>query len=261
MTTSVLPCDLSPSSLDRYRTCPRRFLWQDIERLPFEENPTAQQLIGIAVHKALEGLFRREPWQRSPEVLERLLGSAWSRVSAVHPLDSVAERDAALSKARALLGRFAKTFDLSVKPLRIEQTLEVKLRNGTRIRTRVDRIDPLGGGGVRAVDYKTGAFQLDSRDMPRDTACIIHLLAAEQAGYRVERLSLLYLSTGEEIYWEPERDDVEFAGERLRDILRELRDDRDFAPVPGGACVVCPFRDRCDVALAAGVAAPSLLLH
>jgi CRISPR/Cas system-associated exonuclease Cas4 (RecB family) len=98
------------------------------------------------------------------------------------------------------------------------------------------------------VDYKTGRRQLDSRDIARDTASVVHLLSAEHAGFRVERVSLRYLRSAEEVYWEPEHDDIEFAAEQLRHLLRDLRDDRSFDAAPGEACASCPFRDRCDAA-------------
>lgn len=247
VTTSILPRDLSPTSLDRYRSCPRRFLWQDVEQLPVDAPPTLQQLLGTAVHRALETFFRHEPEMRTYEVLEASLVRAWRRITASRPLESDLERANHLERGRALLQTFVTSFDLAARPLRLEQALELRLRNSTRIRTRLDRIDPWGEG-VRVVDYKTGKLQLDSRDIARDTASIIHLLAAEHAGYRVERLSFLYLSTGEEVYWEPERDDVDFAAERLRDLLRTVRDDLEFPAVPGAMCGFCPFRDRCDAA-------------
>jgi RecB family exonuclease len=195
----------------------------------------------------LETFFRHEPGMRTYEVLEASLVRAWRRITASRPLESDLERAHHLERGRVLLQIFVTSFDLAARPLRLEQALELRLRTGTRIRTRLDRIDPWGEG-VRVVDYKTGTLQLDSRDIARDTASIIHLLAAEHAGYRVERLSFLYLSTGEEVYWEPERDDVDFAAERLRDLLRTVRDDLEFPPVPGEMCGFCPFRDRCDAA-------------
>lgn len=256
MDASILPCTLYPSSLKRYQECPQRFLWQDVEDRSADGAPSVEQLIGIAVHKALETFFRHEPSRRTSDVLDALLTRSWQRALASKPLAASADVAYGLSQARELIQTFLTSFDLTARPLRIEQELGMRLNNGTHVKARIDRIDPWREGSVRLIDYKTGRHQLDRQDVARDTAAIVHLLTAESAGFQVERLSLLYLRTGEEIYWEPERDDIEFAAERLRRVLRDLRDDRDFSPMPNPFCLSCPFQSSCD-AFAAQLGASS----
>jgi RecB family exonuclease len=215
--------------------------------VPFDDRPTAPQVTGTAIHGALEVFFRCAPESRSPEILHQLFDRAWARQAARRG-DSETPNAEIVGRARTLLDRFATSFDLAAVPIRVEQAFELRLHNRTSIRTRIDRIDAWRSG-VRIVDYKTGRNQVESADLPMETAIIVHLLAAEHAGYRVERLSWLYLASGEEVYWEPEREDVSLAAERLLNMLRELRDDREFRPAPGPSCFGCPFRARCDAAL------------
>lgn len=245
MTSLVIPRRLSPSSLDRYRTCPRRFLWQDIERRPYEEQATPEALLGTAVHKALERFFRLDVERRDLKTLHEYLRWAW-RKHRRNTFVSTDEERAFGEQALALLAQFVERFDTTVKPLRVEQWLEIPLKSGRVLATRVDRIDPGQAGGVRLCDYKTGRLQLDGADIPRETAPMIHLLAAEKAGKRVERVSLFYLRSGEEVYWEPEREDIQFVADRLNGLLRQLAAEREFDPNPGEACRFCPFVAQCD---------------
>lgn len=251
MTSFAIPRRLSPSSLDRYRSCPRRFLWQDIERRPFEQRATPESILGTTVHKALERFFRLDVEKRDLETLHGYLRWAWRK----HRGDTFASKDEERAwgeQALALLAQFVERFDTTITPLRVEQWLEIPLKNGRLLATRVDRIDPGRAGDVRLGDYKTGRLQLDSRDIPRETAPMVHLLAAEKAGKQVERVSLFYLRSGEEVYWEPEREDLELVAERLNALLRELAAEREFAPHPGEGCNFCPFVAHCDAGASPG---------
>jgi RecB family exonuclease len=149
-----------------------------------------------------------------------------------------------------MLEQFGDNFDLRAVAHRLEQRLTLRVPGRLELVTRVDRIDR-GRYGLRLIDYKTGRAQLEASDMREDTAALVHLLAATKlASEPVERLSLFYLRTGEEIYWEPEADDVELAGERLKRILERVTTDASFEPTPGAACQSCPFALACDAALA-----------
>jgi hypothetical protein len=68
VTTFAIPRRLSPSSLDRYRCCPRRFLWQDIERRPFEQRPTPESLLGTKGTPFTTSAYRA--WRREQQQLD-----------------------------------------------------------------------------------------------------------------------------------------------------------------------------------------------
>jgi RecB family exonuclease len=146
-----------------------------------------------------------------------------------------------------MLEAFGEHFGLDSKPLRLEQWLTLHT-DQLEIGTRVDRIDR-GSCGLRLIDYKTGRRQLEESDLRHDSAALVHVLAAsQQSAHPVERVSLFYLRSGEEIYWEPEPEDLELAAERLQTVIIRLLNDEDFAPEPGAGCQYCPFAIRCDPA-------------
>lgn len=241
----VLLQRLSPSALDRYRECPRRFYLQDIEREPVADGPNAILAVGNAVHRVLEVAFRLHEHQRTPENLKALLAREWRR----HWPEGwpVAGEERARAEATQMPEAFGTHFDLCGQPLRLEQWLTLTMGQ-LEVRTRVDRIDR-GTSGLRLIDYKTGRRQLEASDLRHDSAALVHLLAASQnAAHPIERLSLFYLRSGEEIYWEPEDDDLELAAERLRTLIARIREDQEFVPEPSDACQFCPFALKCDAA-------------
>lgn len=234
---------ISPTAIDRYRECPRRFFWHDVERLDRDSAQSAEMIVGSAVHRALELAFQLHPHQRDEDALLRLLDASWRRFW--KPSMQLNGEQEARHAAEEMLRQFPGNFDLGAIPLRLEQRVELSLPGGSRLVTRIDRVDR-GRAGLRVIDYKTGRYQVDSRDLPGETAAMVHAIAiARLAGEPVERVSHFYLRSGEEVYWEPEAEDVGAAGERLKRYLREISTDATFAPQPGDGCRMCPFALRC----------------
>jgi putative RecB family exonuclease len=253
MNERVLPRRLSPTSIDRWRQCPRRFLYQDVERRDFVDVKTYEQTLGEVVHKVLESLFRLQP-DRRDEAVVRLLDWAVLRFGAAAGLQQE-QSEQLREEAKALLLPFHSP---AVEPrtLKVEQTFQLRLKNGTTIQTRVDRIDRAESGLLQVVDYKTGRNQVDERDLGTETAPIVQLLAVGKASDApVEKVVWMYLRSGEAISWWPEAEDVDAATDRLIRVLRELHAERDYEPNPGGHCATCPFTKICPAFGKAGTSA------
>ena len=236
----MLPPRLSPSAISRYRTCPRQFLYADLERVPQGDSSPAL-VVGAAIHDALDRFYGLPLSERQAENLERALRAVWPKHKKP---DSFASLDEEISFGRSalqMLGRFAETSDLDRVPLARERWVKLLLE-GQEIYGKVDRIDEGRYGGVDLIDYKTGRFMLDERDLSREAAVQVYTLGAEATLRRqVERVRFVYLAHGSEVVWEPERDDVELLAERLRQTLAEMRSDQLFEPAPGDQCRFCPF--------------------
>jgi putative RecB family exonuclease len=240
-----LPKRLSPTSIDRWRECPRRFFFQDIERRVFEDIKTYEQTLGEVVHKVLESLFRVPPERRNAEALERYLDWTLLRHAAAPALrKGNAER--LRDEARTQLISFLETSAATGTALKVEQTFQLRLKGGRVIQTRVDRVDRAESGLLRIIDYKTGREQIDERDLSQETAAIVQLLAVGKASdVPVEKVTWIYTRSGESITWWPEPDDVDAAVDRLTGVLQNMHRDREFEPNPGAHCAYCPFSSSC----------------
>jgi RecB family exonuclease len=245
MTSSPFPQHLSPTSIDRWRVCPRRFFYQDVQRLPFEESRTLEQTLGDVVHKVLESLFRIEPAKRNPEMLERLVEWNVLRFSTRAMLRED-EKVRLGDEARRQLLEYVRSSDMEARPLKLEQPFRLRLSNGTTITTRVDRIDRGLSGLLEVTDYKTGRHQIDEQDLARETAAIVQLHAIGKASDQpVEKVTWRYLRSGDVVSWWPEAEDVDAATDRLIGVLRKMHRDLDYDPNPGPQCTYCPFRGIC----------------
>ncbi len=180
------------------------------------------------------------------ENLERALRSVWAEHRQAGAFASREDERRYGLEAIELLRRFYETFDVSVIPLSREQWVKTRLDSGIVVFGKVDRIDFAAGGGLELVDYKTGRRQLAAEDVPDDSAALVYLLAAEETyGLEVERVRFLYLRSGDEVRWSPEREEVEAAAARLNALASEIASDDTFMAVPGSQCRFCPFALRC----------------
>jgi putative RecB family exonuclease len=145
-----------------------------------------------------------------------------------------------------LLGYLEAGALADIKTLKVETTFQLRLGNGTQIQTRVDRIDAAESHQLHIIDYKTGRHQIYETDLSKEMPAVVQLLAVTEASEEpVERVSWVYLRSGETINWWPEAEDVEFAAERLKKVLRRMHVDQEFPPNAGPYCAGCPFRSLC----------------
>ncbi len=145
---------LSPSSVNTYLGCHRKFLYHNLLRAP---QPKNQALVyGQCVHKGLEKAYRRymKEGQMPPlkyfeeQFLQEL---DWQgidqsiRQGCLHKLE-----DAKLWYQQLLING-------TVKPLELERKITRRLKNGVVFTGQFDKVDPAGTSGeVNVIDYKTG---------------------------------------------------------------------------------------------------------
>ena len=131
---------LSASDVETYRTCPLRYKFARIFRIPQE--PTIHQRFGILVHQVLERYHQAGTDATQADILG-LLEASWRRSGFG---DSEEERQLH-GKATASLVRYHERFRTDpAEPLWFERSFSFHLGPHT-LRGRVDRIDRLPDGG------------------------------------------------------------------------------------------------------------------
>ena len=241
----------SPSALGRYQACPKAFWFHDVERVPVPEAPSPVLAQGNAIHHALERAFGLPAEERNAETLHRALRSVWAQHRKRGSFQTTDEEADYGNAALAMLTSFAQNFDLGGRPLAREQWVSGRLSNGVELFGKVDRIDALNEHALEVTDYKTGRRVIDPYDLPGEPAAQVYVLATEATyGRPVERVRFIYLATGDDVRWEPEREDVAQAGERLLDLTNEIMGSEEFPANPGLQCrwcrfaLICPDRQR-----------------
>lgn len=155
-----LPSALSPSSLDTYRTCPRKFYYEKVERRPTTSNVKAE--LGTFGHLLLEHLLNLEPQQRTLDATKELAKDLWEQMKAGDIQPTLAEMiDVEMSEKqmkdhvwKSAVGFFSMARPKSITVYSTEQYL-TGFVGTVPMRGYVD-YTTLVGDKLHIVDNKTG---------------------------------------------------------------------------------------------------------
>jgi len=280
------PLTLSHSAIDDYLTCPLRYKYSQVVRVP--TTPHHSMVYGSALHQAVQEFHRSQARGRpltEPELMAAF-DKAWSNEGFV----SREHEQARLEAGRAALRRFreAQLQPGTVVPAWVEREFAFAL-GGDRIRGRFDRVDivpiaePSGAvaGGVRdaadaptllradvvepmlellgpeevtITDYKSSDVRdpAVARQRARESLQLqIYAMAYEaMTGRLPDAVQLHFLDSGLVGRAEVEPARLEKARSRIAGAAAGIRA-RDYTPRPSAlSCTYCPFRDICPSSVA-----------
>jgi DNA helicase II / ATP-dependent DNA helicase PcrA len=232
---------LSASDIDTYRTCPLKYKFARVFRIPQE--PTLHQRFGILVHQVLER-FHAHDAGTLVELLG-LLEAGWRRGGFG---DSEEERQLR-GKAAGALTRYHERFQSErAKPVWFERQFTFKLGPHV-LRGRVDRVDLLPGGEYELIDYKTGRPK-SAAALADDVQLSLYAVGAREA-WRLDasRQAYYYLLDDEKVAVPSDEGD---RAEWVCDVATEVAEgilSQGFEPTPSfAACSLCDYRLVCPAA-------------
>ena len=234
---------LSASDIDTYRTCPLKYKFARVFRIPQE--PTIHQRFGIVLHQVLERFHAGDEVSGSLAELLGLLDARWRRGGFG---DSEEERQLRGKAATALTRYHARFQDDDARPVWFERQFTFKL-GPHLLRGRVDRVDLLPGGEYELIDYKTGRPK-NAAQLAEDVQLSLYAVGAREAwSLDASRQAYYYLLDDEKI--SVPLDDGDRA-DWIRDVAVEVAEgilSQGFEPTPSvSACSVCDYRLVCPAA-------------
>lgn len=231
---------LSASDIETYRSCPLKYKFARVFRIPQE--PTMNQRFGIVVHQVLERWHGDRPGTR-----EGLLGLFEQRWRTHGFGDSEEERQFHAKAVASLHRYFERDAAETSEPVWLEKAFQFKLGPHT-LRGRVDRVDELKGGGYELVDYKTGRPR-SAEQLREDVQLSLYAVAARES-WQVE-------STSEAYHYVLDDEKVrvpaaELDPDWITDTVMRVADGigaQGFEPTPSfAACSWCDYRIVCPAA-------------
>jgi DNA helicase-2/ATP-dependent DNA helicase PcrA len=278
------PLSLSHSAIDDYLSCPARYRYGHVLRVPVA--PHHALVYGSALHQAVQEFHRAQGRGRILDEGELIAAfeAAWTNEGFV----SREHEQARLEAGRAALRRFraAQLEPDAVVPAWVEREFSFSL-GGDRIRGRFDRVDivPLPREGTAAsdpgppepptilradvleptlqllgreqvtiTDYKSSDVRdpAKARQRARDSLQLqIYAMAYEaMTGRLPDAVQLHFLDSGLVGRADVEPKRLEKARQKIGAVAAGIRA-RDYAATPSVlACTYCPYRDICPASVA-----------
>ena len=249
----ILP--LSHYQVDDYLTCPLKYKYIHILRVPIREHHSV--VYGKALHEAISFYLRRKlalvqsaPGHRrqgggvtEAEVLEAF-EEAWQSVGFL----SREHEDLRLEEGRAVLRRFvAEEERTGLPPTAVERPFTFLLGT-TKVAGRFDRVDERDGR-VTIIDYKSSAVRDQKgadRKAKESLQLAIYALAYDQMHGRIpDAVELHFLESG--LVGSARKTEGELEGTQatIGQVAGGIRA-RDFTATPGYLqCSYCAFREIC----------------
>jgi len=233
---------LSASDIETYRSCPLRYKFARVLRIPTEQTPN--QRFGIVVHQVLER-YHSEGGSTLPELLD-LLDASWRRAGF-----GAEGRDAELlEKARAALRTYhARLHGQESEPVWFERGFTFRL-GPHQLRGRVDRVDRLLGGEpeYELIDYKTSRPKT-TEQLRDDVQLSLYALAARE-DWQLASSRQAYYYVLDDLRVPVPRDERD--ADAVRDVVLEVGEGilaQDFEPTPSPpVCAICDYRIVCPAA-------------
>jgi RecB family exonuclease len=234
---------LSASDIETYRSCPLRYKFARVLRIPTEQ--TIHQRFGIVVHQVLER-FHSDDAQTLAQMHE-LLDAGWRRAGFG---ESEHERFL-LGKARTALDRYYERLsEQDSEPVWFERSFSFQL-GPHHLRGRVDRVDRLAGSDgeqYELIDYKTSRPK-SAEQLADDVQLSLYALAArEDWGLGSSRQAYYYVLDDEKVPVPRGAQDEASVVELVMAVGEGILG-QEFEPTPShAACSICDYRIVCPVA-------------
>ena len=234
---------LSASDIHTYRSCPLRYKFARVLRIPTEQ--TVHQRFGIVVHQVLER-YHSEGGETLAQMLD-LLDVGWRRSG----LGEGEQEQALCEMARTALTRYhARLHDQDAEPVWFERQFDFRL-GPHHLRGRVDRVDRLADGSdaeYELIDYKTSRPKTPEQ-LQDDVQLSLYALAAREA-WELDSSRQAYYYVLDDLKVPVPRSERD--AESVKDIVLEVGEGilaQAFEPTPSqAACSICDYRIVCPAA-------------
>jgi DNA helicase II / ATP-dependent DNA helicase PcrA len=233
---------LSASDIETYRTCPLKYKFARVFRIPSE--PTLNQRFGILVHQVLERFHQGGTTSGSLPELLGLLEAGWRRGGFG---DSEEERQLRAKATQALLRYHERFQGEDGEPVWFERAFAFKL-GPHLLRGRVDRVDRLPDGGYELIDYKTGRPKSPTQ-LREDVQLSLYAVGARES-WQLEAAhqAYYYVLDDEKVPVERSAEDRDWITDTVFEVAEGILG-QGFEPTPSwSACSMCDYRIACPAA-------------
>lgn len=248
----------SYTRLNQFRTCPRQFKFNYIEKAAVEKPVGVEAFLGNQVHRALERLYKYKVNGRIQPLEEMLetYHAAWEgpdRDSIKVTRENMAVDDYIAIGVKALR-RYYEIYQpfTQGEVLGLEKPINFPIDPDNRftMTAKIDRLSQRGDGTVEIVDYKTNATIPTQQDLDNDLQMGLYQMGVRFLWPQFDRIELkqIYLRQGVEMTAVMNDDKIDMLSydvrQRILEIEEAIRND-DFPVRESAICNWCVYYELC----------------
>ena len=245
----------SPSKLDTYRDCPRRYRYRYVDHLR-REVASIEAYLGTCVHRALQKLYEGIGHGRKSSLAETL-GTFEAEWDAGWSSDILIKNAAYTPENYRAVGReCVRCYYEAQQPFDRDKTVAVEKRLGYplvcggeqfRIEGFVDRLALAPDGTFEVHDYKTSGSLPSQEDLDQDWQLGIYDIAVRHnwPDARAVRLVWHFVRFGKDMASVRGSEQRQRLQEDVAALILSIKHDHEFVPRRSALCGWCEYREIC----------------
>ncbi len=251
----------SYSALDTYKTCPRKYKYQEIDKIKTPKK--LEQVFGTIIHSSLKFMFERNPLYPTIDEIIDFYSKGWGEtaVKITWVSESEKERKEKIyfeEGLKMLKNFYKKNSPWNFNPVELESRFMVEIpdeESGQKhtLGGIMDRLDKEPSSNFyEIIDYKTSK-RMPSEDSLADNLQLgLYALALKKRWPSLKdeqiKLSLYFLKHNEKISIAASPENLDRVKRRILTTVKEIEkrlETGDFPPLPGPLCDYCGYRNIC----------------
>ena len=246
------PGTASVSSTTTYETCPRRYRFAHVDRVPVDraEAPVAWRM-GTVVHAGLAAGFRHHQAVGTSTDLDHAVPAARAAVRTAWVDESMPDDPAELARAEATVADALRSTRLAPTDiLGVEHRFRAETDDGVTVTGISDLVVRTGPDAIEIRDHKVTRSVRTAEQLHGDLQLGIYGWLARRTWPGTDHVVVAhhYPLTRELVRVDLDDAWVDAAVTRLRTVAHRAAADTEFTPAPGDHCRWCVYRAHCDAA-------------
>ncbi len=247
---------LSPSRLNDYLACPRKFFYTKVLGIDVEDADWDGANFGTAIHKILENAVRTAK-ETGSYPSEEVAKEQFYEIFNSAKFTSFASKEKFEKRGLAILEKYYPYF-IQTSPFTVED-IEFDFSGVTFgddfIKGKIDRIEINNDGTYCLYDYKTGSpssekkiAKGEEKENYYNQLCFYKYAFEKMSGKKVSQVGIIYVEDhSHSVYKHLTEEDMHYIEDKIKSAYKDIKDMK-FNPIKesrDGECKFCAYKQIC----------------
>ena len=248
--------ELSPSRMNDYIGCPRKFFYTKILGIDVEDADWDNANFGTVIHKILENAVKYAKEKGEYPTIEEIT-QEFNKLLDTQRFTSEASKEKFEKVGLAVIEGYYPIFKQT--PIHMVEDIEFSFRgvevNGDLITGKIDRIEKNEDGTYSLFDYKTGYYATENKialgqekEGYYNQLCFYKYAFEKFSGKKVAHTGIIFVEyPNKSVYKELDASDMEYIENKIKETFKNIKELK-FEPIRetrDGACKFCAYKQLC----------------